>query len=219
MADIEEHTSYLTAKAVSESTTRAYNHAIHRYCLFASQYSIPQPPPISIINLIHFISYLSLLKLSQKTIKSYISGIAYHCKMYGHNDPTNHFRVRKHLKAVTRQNPSKDARLPITADILAKVLQALPHVSSDGYEATLFKAAFTLAYFGLLRVSEFTATKQLMAMSSKRILLAEDCILKKHNLSVRQGILTYAQLKPCQNSWMLDPQLGVPYLFTSTRPL
>ena len=97
--------------------------------------------------------------------------------MFDYNDPTNHFRVRKHLKAVTRQNPSKHARLPITADILATVLQALPHVAEDEYEATL-------AYFGLLRVSELTATKQLLAMSSKRILLAEDCILKKHKIKL-----------------------------------
>jgi hypothetical protein len=49
-----------------------------------------------------------------------------------------------------------DTRLSITPDILQRIVSILPGICFNMYENKLFKAAFTLAYWGLLRVGEIT---------------------------------------------------------------
>lgn len=49
--------------------------------------------------------------------------------------------------------------LPITHDILSKIVAILPGIYFNNFEVKLFKTAFTLAYGGLFRVGEITATK------------------------------------------------------------
>lgn len=56
-----------------------------------------------------------------------------------------------------------DNRAPITEKILTKICHVLPNICFSIYESYLFKAAYLLAYFGLLRVSEIVFTNQLQA--------------------------------------------------------
>ena len=50
-------------------------------------------------------------------------------------------------------------RLPITFEMLNKILKRLPVVCSSPYEALLFAAAFSMACHGFLRVGEIVFTK------------------------------------------------------------
>jgi hypothetical protein len=52
------------------------------------------------------------------------------------------------------KSPQKDSRLPITIELLVKILSVLPIVCSSHYESELFTAGYTLAYYGLFRVGE-----------------------------------------------------------------
>lgn len=47
-----------------------------------------------------------------------------------------------------------DDRKPITLDILRKIIVALPSVCTSHYEASLFSAIFTTAFFGYFRIGE-----------------------------------------------------------------
>lgn len=78
-------------------------------------------------------------------------------KIQGFNDHTKSFLVLKMLEGVSRQGKKKDLRARITLEIVIKLLSVLPHVCTSAYEASLFKAAFSLAFFGFLRVEEFTS--------------------------------------------------------------
>jgi hypothetical protein len=71
-------------------------------------------------------------------------------------DPTSSFLVSKALQGLARLNKTIDTRYPITISILEKLLAALLSVCSSPYEGKLFASAFVLAYYGLLRVGEFT---------------------------------------------------------------
>lgn len=62
------------------------------------------------------------------------------------------------LEGLHRLKPSKDVRAPITLPMLNQIISALPTLCSNDYEATLSASAFKLAFFGLLRVSEFTVS-------------------------------------------------------------
>lgn len=47
-----------------------------------------------------------------------------------------------------------DVRHAITIEILTRLLNTLPRLCSLGMEAILFKAAFSVAFFGAFKVSE-----------------------------------------------------------------
>ena len=55
----------------------------------------------------------------------------------------------KRIKGVKRDN-----RLPFTYKIMCKLIRAIP---TKGFKNIVMATAFTFAYFGLLRVSEWTA--------------------------------------------------------------
>lgn len=50
-----------------------------------------------------------------------------------------------------------DNRRPITFSVLSAIVPATRHVCYNTYEAKLFSAIFTLAYFGLFRISELVS--------------------------------------------------------------
>ena len=49
-----------------------------------------------------------------------------------------------------------DVRLPITIDILSAIVNNLDTMSLHVYDKSMYKAMFCVAFFGFLRVSEFT---------------------------------------------------------------
>ena len=69
-------------------------------------------------------------------------------------DPTDSFLVKKLMQGFARSAPSKDARYPITLQRLRKIVEILPLICNNSFEAMLFKTSFVLAFFGFFRVSE-----------------------------------------------------------------
>lgn len=51
------------------------------------------------------------------------------------------------------------ARRPITENSLSSIILRLPGSCRNAYETRLFKAAFTLSFWGLFRVEEITVSK------------------------------------------------------------
>ena len=60
---------------------------------------------------------------------------------------------------------------PITESILQKISLVLPDICFSTYKASLFKAAYLLAYFGLLLVSEIVYTS--LAQSNRQLLYSD----------------------------------------------
>ena len=92
-----------------------------------------------------------------------MSGISFHHKVSDLHDPTKSFVVKKLLEGCKRIRHSNDIRAPITTTILGKIFSILPQICLSSYEAKLFRAAYSLAYFGLMRVSELAYTNALQA--------------------------------------------------------
>ena len=75
--------------------------------------------------------------------------------MNGSEDITQSLIVNRLLEGINRSKPKiKDARLPITRDMLKGILASLPLVCRSIYEPNLFQAAFSIAFHGLLRIGE-----------------------------------------------------------------
>lgn len=115
------------------------------------------PPTVEQLSL--FLSLLSLQNLSHKTARSYLSAIAFQCKLKGKADNTKHFILLKVLEGMKRDGNKCRTRLPITIGMLKLMVLKLPSICSNQYETRLFIAVFTVAFFGFFRVGELTVTK------------------------------------------------------------
>ena len=116
----------------------------------------PLANPATTHNVVKFIAALSLAHYSPSAISTYVSGIAFHHRIKGWPDPTDAFIVRKLMEGKRRKDGQPDARLPLTLNLLSQALNCLQAVCYSKYEADLFRATFTLAFFGFLRISEYT---------------------------------------------------------------
>ena len=115
-------------------------------------HQISWPPTTQ--QLSQFIAFLSLRHYSSSTVRSYLAAISYYCKISGIPDTTQSFVVQKTLSGLCRSKKQLDNRKPITKDILHRMLDRLPVVCPSHYEATLFSAIFTTAFFGYFRMGE-----------------------------------------------------------------
>ncbi|XP_074657153.1 uncharacterized protein LOC141910317 [Tubulanus polymorphus] len=76
---------------------------------------------------------------SSPSIFSYISAISFYHKSARLPDPTASFFIRKILKGVANSIPSSpDARLPITIDILTRLVAAIPVVMGEGFDVASY---------------------------------------------------------------------------------
>ncbi|XP_053396909.1 uncharacterized protein LOC128556304 [Mercenaria mercenaria] len=107
-----------------------------------------------------FIASLSLHGLSASTARIYVASIGFQCKILGYEDVTKQFVISKMLEGIKRSKTRSDCRLPITPSLLSNILLKLPAVCTNVYETILFSAAYSLAFFGFLRVGELTASKR-----------------------------------------------------------
>ena len=107
--------------------------------------------------LIIYLGYLKQQKMAASTARKHLSGIAHCLRVNLLPDFTKTVPVQKAMKGYGRQAKRNDLRLPISLDLLKQIFDVLPDVCHTWYETTLFRAAFTLTFAALLRVSEVAA--------------------------------------------------------------
>lgn len=115
-----------------------------------------RPFPATVDSITGWICFLADQKLLPKTIKSYLTGLrSAHVDM-GYNIEVFHdpiiLRVRDGIRR-RRGEPGTKERMPITRDILIKLLASFDQRSLQG--ATIH-ASFCLAFAAFLRIGEFT---------------------------------------------------------------
>ena len=70
-------------------------------------------------------------------------------------DNTQTFVVRKMLEGIKRSSGHQcDNRLPITKEMLKRIILSLPCVCKSSYESKLFSSVFSLCFHAFLRVGE-----------------------------------------------------------------
>lgn len=154
MEHLQRRAADLIQASLSQNTKLAYTNALNNFNKFRTSHSLQNLWPVPAEHLEYYIADLYDKGYSAKSASTFISAISYFHKIHGIDDASSQFRCKKVLEGFRRMTPSKDRRLPILLGMLEQIYKKLGHVCSSPYEATLFRAAYTLAFFGLFRVSE-----------------------------------------------------------------
>lgn len=112
--------------------------------------------PISTYNMSNFIANLHNQGYKSNSIRSYVAGLGYFHSLLELPNPSNHSLIKSLLKGSSKITQSPDIRLPISQDILIKMLKAVNRLLPSAYDRTLYSSMFTLAFHALLRIGEYT---------------------------------------------------------------
>lgn len=110
--------------------------------------------PLPLQGVCNFIGHLFQNQYSASSIASHISALSYIHKLLEVNDPTQSFIVRKLLKGCHKLAPAKDSRLPVTKEILRKLLNATEHTVPQALNKLLLRALYLLSFNAFLRLGE-----------------------------------------------------------------
>ena len=122
---------------------------------FRVKFGLPDIWPASLYDVLCFIAYLFKDGLSHSSINCYLSGLSFFHKMNNFMDNTQTFVVRKMLEGIKRSSGHQcDNRLPITKEMLKRIILSLPCVCKSSYESKLFSSVFSLCFHAFLRVGE-----------------------------------------------------------------
>lgn len=86
-----------------------------------------------------------------------LAALAFLFKLEGLRDVKKDFMVRQAMKGFWRGRVVQDTRRPVSFGLLQDLVGILPRVCSSLYEVQLFTAAFSLAFFGALRIGELVS--------------------------------------------------------------
>ena len=157
-ANIQSEIGLLLDNGISANTRAVYESAITVFTRFKLENGHEDIWPPSLTTLTEFIAFMSLRGFAPSTARSYMSGISFCCKIKNVTDPTNNFIISKLHNGFHRLHKRIDTRLPITYDILRSIVGALPAICYSSFEAQLFKAIFSLAFFGFFRIGELVVS-------------------------------------------------------------
>lgn len=94
---------------------------------------------------------------SSKTLV-YVAALSYLSRLSGNSDPLEDAITRLMVMGLRRQvGILREKYAPITIEVLRSLLGALESVCVSRYECLLFRALFTVAFFGALRIREVVA--------------------------------------------------------------
>ena len=148
-------TGHYQSLGVAASTRRTYQAEVKALHQFWAHYATVAFPASS-LTLQYFCCYMAC-QVSYKTIKVYLAGIRLEHLERGFADPTKDELLHLLCTGIKRsQGISTRTRLPITISVLQTLKSRLRIDSSfSPFEKRLLWAAFTMAFYGFLRASEF----------------------------------------------------------------
>ncbi|XP_075034603.1 uncharacterized protein LOC142096118 [Mixophyes fleayi] len=172
---------FLAEASLAPSTWKAYRAAWKRWEVFLL--SGPDRSSGDSNGMIDFMWGCYQEGLSRTSMTAMLAGISFMAKLQSVPDLTKSFLISKALKGWSRLHPTpKDRRKPIDPILLSRMIFTLPDITSDHFEASLFAAAFSLAFHGAMRVSELVAQSKSRTDASllgKHVVLSDDSIQVK----------------------------------------
>lgn len=171
--------------SLSPNTRSTYKSGFRAYKVFCRQMKWPLFPLVE-LRLQFFVTALAR-RVSYSTIKVYLCGVQFESFIRGFDTRIAHmkklFYVLRGIRRTQGSSWVKKKRLPITVNHLHSMIQFLHDSLMCRHDKAMWRALILCAFFGLLRVSEYTTP------SSKRFdentnLLVRDVSIQKDFVSV-----------------------------------
>lgn len=154
--------TYFQSQALAPATRSSYGVGLRSYERFCYRWSHALWP-LSEDVLIRYVSELAQT-VSHTTIRAYLAGLQFHSLMHGFSE---HIRVMSRLfytlrgiKRVQGASFSRPRRLPLNYNHLCLIHFRIEFLQFSPNDRLLLRAATALAYFGLLRCSEYTCSSR-----------------------------------------------------------
>lgn len=151
---------FLLNHSLVPSTARSYNRVIEMSIFFQKGFGSSTRMASPFARHYCFCSIHVHVRLITLDHQSYMSGLSFYCNV---NDVEDNTRVivRKLIDGIKRsRSPQIDNRLPMSKELLGRIIFVLPSICSSNYESAFLKAAFSLAFHGLHRISELIVCPQ-----------------------------------------------------------
>ena len=158
---------------MATSTRRTYRSGISAFRTFCRERGIPLLPA-SELTLRYFCAHLSQ-SVTYATIKVYLAGIRLLHLEHGFTDPMKDRPLLDYLCSGIRRSGKSNSRsrLPITVAHLHTIKCQLASSSYSSHDKLLYWAAFTLAFYGFLRASEYCCPTRKKYKMAKHLLLSD----------------------------------------------
>lgn len=175
--------SRVLAASIAPSTLSTYNSGNRAFIHFCRQMGIYAPFPPTEELLVYFAVSLRY-RVSVKTIKVYLTAIQYFSNIRGGTislpGMNRLYYALRGIKRLQGNSFSRATRAPFTLPMIKNFLhKAAPHLSYRDY--TMIKAASLLAFFGLLRASEYLSSKKWTYDAEGTLLFSDICFAKDNS--------------------------------------
>ena len=170
--------------SIAPNTRRNYSAAVCTYNTFCSHNGLSPFPPLQ-RTLILFATHIAEYS-SHSNVKLHLSAIKHNSILRGHTVPFSEFDqlylLLRGIKRAQGRSRSLPNRLPITPQLLKIIHNNLFNSSKLYEDKIMLWAAITTAFFGFLRVSEYTTTHKTQFDPSSTLMLSD---ITLHNNSIR----------------------------------
>ena len=130
--------------------------------------------PVTEVSLLRFCA-AQACRLSYKTIKVYLSAVQFWSSIAGHTIAFNQlpllYYVLRGIRRTQGNRFTRPRRLPITIFLLRTLHRRVQLQTYTHLQQLMFRAASSLAFFGLLRCSEYTCSHRTSFTSASTLLV------------------------------------------------
>lgn len=146
----------LLERSGDDKLWQAYLEGLKQFLVFRESMGMPAAWPIPVEQIRGFLVVESNYSPS-RTLK-YMAALSYLSKLTGNADPLEDPITCCMVTGLKRRaGILRDKYLPVTIEMLRSLLGVLESVCRTHYECLLFRALFTVAFFGALRIGEMVA--------------------------------------------------------------
>ncbi|KAL2305250.1 hypothetical protein Nmel_007230, partial [Mimus melanotis] len=198
-----------------------YHEGLKDFLSFREGMALSAVWPIPVEQIREFLVAMEFQDLPPTKIIMYMEGLSFICRMVDHPDPLpdplicfmmSRLKHRTHL--------SNDEYSPVTIEVLRSLLGTLESVCRSPYECLLFRAIFTVAFFGVLHIEEMVANHQNIAQPE--LLYLSDLQLTEGSAYLflhpaHMGQQRYfIQLRLCKETWVCPVEAL--HIYVAARP-